>query len=118
MENQSFSVDKLTESWSAGSASEQTEIHQVTPTAESIYAWLVRQLSGFMGVEPEAIDGRRPFTSYGLSSREAIILSGYLEDWLQIRLPANIVWEYPNIESLSQHLAGKLTSPGRVHKRT
>ncbi len=55
----------------------------------------------------EAVAIREPFNSFGLSSREAIVLSGDMEEWLGIRLSPTLLFEYPNIEAMSRYLAGE-----------
>ena len=74
--------------------------------AEDIEAWLTRQLADRLGVAGESIDPREPFASYGLTSREAVVLSGELEEWLEQTLSPTLVWEYPTIEALARFLAG------------
>src|SRR5437868_3277114 len=77
------------------------------PTAKAIQVWLISQLSEVLGVEPQSIDIREPFTNYGLTSRDAVGLSGDLEDWLGRELSPTLAYEYPGIESLARHLAGE-----------
>jgi myxalamid-type polyketide synthase MxaE and MxaD len=86
---------------------ERTGSPKKPPTAEAIQDWLVLQLSERLGVEPDDIDIRQPFSSYGLSSREAVSLSGDLEDWLGLRLSPTLVYEHPIIKALARHLAGE-----------
>ena len=75
------------------------------PTAESIEAWLVREIAGRLGCSSEEIDVRKPFESHGLDSVEAVGMSGALENWLGVRLPATLAWDFPTIESLARHLS-------------
>ncbi|MDH7486314.1 MAG: beta-ketoacyl synthase N-terminal-like domain-containing protein [Anaerolineae bacterium] len=85
-----------------GDQSANLPIYQFT----SIQDWLVTHLAEELGVAPEEIDVRQPFESFGLSSREAVLLSGELEEWLGRRLQPTLLWEYPTIEALARHLAG------------
>src|SRR5437870_1853011 len=78
-----------------------------SPTATAIQDWLVARLSQVLEVEPRDIDIREPFTSYGLTSRDAVGLSWDLEDWLGRGLSPTLAYEYPTIESLAKHLAGE-----------
>jgi amino acid adenylation domain-containing protein len=78
-----------------------------TKTAESIQAWLVEQLADLLSLAPQTIDVDASFDSYGLSSREAIMLSGDLEEWLEQRLSPTLIYEYPTIHKLAQRLAGQ-----------
>jgi acyl carrier protein len=65
-------------------------------------------LSEVLGVDPDEIDARKPFSHYGLGSTEAVMIVGDLENWLGRVFPETLAFDYPNIESLSQHLGGHL----------
>jgi acyl carrier protein len=73
---------------------------------EAISAWLVEQVAEMIGAEPGQIDVKLPFSHYGLSSAEAVILAGDLSERLGRELPATLAWDHPTIEALSRHLAG------------
>ena len=77
-----------------------------TYSADVIEKWLLAKLSELLGVDPGEIDIREPFASYGMGSTEAVSLSGELGDWLGQRVPADLAYEYPTIESLARHLSG------------
>jgi malonyl CoA-acyl carrier protein transacylase len=68
-------------------------------------------MSELMGVAPEEIDAQLPFENYGLSSREAITISGELEEWLGRSLSPTLIYEYPNITALAKFLAGDSAQP-------
>ncbi len=70
-----------------------------------IEEWLINQISEYTFTEPDEIDIKADFNSFGLSSRDAILLSGDLEEWLAIRLSPTLIYEYPTIQSLSRHLS-------------
>jgi 3-oxoacyl-(acyl-carrier-protein) synthase/acyl carrier protein len=73
--------------------------------ADAIRAWLVSKLSERLEVEPEEIDIREPFSSYGLGSTEAVSLAGELAGRLGRKLSPALVYEYPTIEALARYLA-------------
>ena len=77
-----------------------------TYSAEVIEKWLVDKLSELLGVAPAEIDVREPFASYGMGSTEAVSLSGELGDWLGQKVPADLAYEFPTIETLARHLSG------------
>ena len=77
-----------------------------TYSAEAIEKWLVEKLSNLLGVPPREIDIREPFASYGMGSTEAVSLSGELADWLGRKVPADLAYEFPTIETLARHLSG------------
>src|SRR6266849_3441068 len=77
-------------------------------TTDAIRAWLVAKLSELLDVTPESIDLREPFTSYGLGSLQAVIISGELGDWLGRKLSPTLAYDYPNVEVLARYLAEEL----------
>jgi acyl carrier protein len=74
---------------------------------EAIQAWLIKKVSNALSISPDDIDPRETFASFGLDSRTAVSLSGDLERWLGRRLPPTLVWDYPSIDELAQHLASE-----------
>ncbi|MDN3667762.1 SDR family NAD(P)-dependent oxidoreductase [Echinicola jeungdonensis] len=78
--------------------------------ARQIQDWLITQISKLLHVEPEEIELGEPFSSYGLTSRDAVMLSGDLEELLGHRLSPTLAYEYPSIIALSHYLA--TYSPG------
>ena len=67
--------------------------------------WLVTQLAERLEVEPASVHIEKDFVDYGLSSLEAVNLSGELEKFLGLRLSPTLLWDYPNIKTLSEYLA-------------
>lgn len=80
-------------------------------SAEEIRDWLMAKIADLMAVAPDEVDPFTSFDTYGLGSREAIGLSGDIEDWLGIRLAPTILWQYTTVDALSKHLA---TLPARA----
>jgi phthiocerol/phenolphthiocerol synthesis type-I polyketide synthase C len=74
-------------------------------TAQDIQAWLISKIAELTGVEPQEIDIWEPFTTFGLVSKDAVMLSGELEDFLGYRLPPTLVYNYSSIGTLARHLA-------------
>jgi acyl carrier protein len=71
---------------------------------KEIQDWLITNVADLLHVAPDKINIHEPFATYGLSSREAVNLSGELEDLLGRRLSPTLVYEYPNISLLSHYL--------------
>ena len=67
--------------------------------------WLVQHISEALFLDPKDVDVSVDFNSYGLSSRDAIVLSGDLEEWLGRRFSPTLLYEYPSIDLLSKFLA-------------
>ena len=74
------------------------------PSAAAIEAWLVEQLATCLNTEAEDIDPEVPFDSYGLDSAAAVGLTGDLEDWLQRRVSPTLLYDYPTVAALAEHL--------------
>ena len=60
-----------------------------------------------LAVAPSEIDLHEQFKHYGLSSKEAVGLSGDLEAWLKRPISPTVLWNYPCIAVLAEHLAGQ-----------
>lgn len=54
---------------------------------------------------PSELDDTRPLTEYGLTSRDAVALAGYLEQAVGRPLPATLLWENPTVERLVRALS-------------
>lgn len=89
-------------------------------TIEQLRAWLRDWVSQATGVEATEILDSTPLENYGLSSRDAVVLSGELENLLGTRLDATVAYEYPTIELLANRLlnepAGRHDDAPRVQR--
>lgn len=77
----------------------------VSRTVEEIQSWLIENISKRVGVDPKRIDINKPFASYGLSSVQVVTISAQMGDWLNCNLSPTLIYDYPNIESLSRYLS-------------
>jgi acyl carrier protein len=77
------------------------------PTAADVQEWLVTHLARVLETDPDHIDPREPFASFGLGSLAAVELSADLDDWLGRPLPPTLAWDYPTIELLARHLGAE-----------
>lgn len=78
------------------------------PTAADIQAWMVSYLGELLEVDSDQVDVRIPFDRYGLDSSAAVGLTGDLQDWLGYEVDPTLLYDYPTIESISQHLSSTL----------
>ncbi|WP_460490614.1 beta-ketoacyl synthase N-terminal-like domain-containing protein, partial [Corynebacterium nasicanis] len=76
-----------------------------TMSVEQLRGWLRDWVVGVTGLAPEEITDTKPMENFGLSSRDAVVLSGELENLLGVQLDATIAYEYPTIQALAQRLA-------------
>ena len=70
-----------------------------------IQDWLITHVAELLHIAPDTIDIHDPFANYGLSSLDAVTLSGDLEELLGRRLSPTLAYEYPSILMLSRYLA-------------
>ncbi|MCU0566005.1 MAG: acyl carrier protein [Oculatellaceae cyanobacterium Prado106] len=72
---------------------------------ESIQAWFVAQLAEQLDLDPEDIDPRDTFESYGLSSAQAMLIATRAEKMLGFQISPSLLFRYPTIAGLSGRLA-------------
>ena len=80
---------------------------------EDIQDWLASQIAEQLGVEPDEIDIRVPFESYGLDSVQTMSIANLGKQDFGLQLSPLVIWNYPNIESLSRYLAEELQASER-----
>jgi acyl carrier protein len=73
-------------------------------TRTEVEDWLKEQLSIRSGLIADELDLDRGFMEYGIDSAESVVLVGDLEQWLQIELPATLLFEHVNVSELSRWL--------------
>lgn len=73
-------------------------------TVEQLKSWLTEWVVKVTDFPVEEVSEHKPLEALGLSSRDAVILSGELETLLDTRLDPTIAYEYPTIASLAQRL--------------
>lgn len=78
------------------------------PTTAEIQAWIVSYLAELLEVDSEEIDITIPFDRYGLDSSAAVGLTGDLEEWLETEIDPTLLYDYPTVEALVQHLSSQL----------
>lgn len=75
------------------------------PTEAELREWLVNDLATVMEISPSDLDVDQPLEQYGLDSLQASWVTGDLEEWLGVELPATLVWDYPTVALLAKRLA-------------
>lgn len=88
-------------------ANEKVNSQQALPTAQEIQAHLVDYLAELLEIKPNEFDVQTTFDRYGLDSAAVVGMTGDLETWLGRKIPPNIAYEHPTVESLAQHLAAQ-----------
>ncbi|MEO8520104.1 MAG: beta-ketoacyl synthase N-terminal-like domain-containing protein [Acidobacteriota bacterium] len=77
----------------------------MTHTPDALREAIVRGLCEAVGSTPDQIDSQAPFASYGLGSRDAVVLSGDLEEWLGQPVSPTVFYDHPTLDALVAHLA-------------
>ena len=88
--------------------------HSPAQSPAALRAWLRDWVAGATGLPVAEITDDRPMESFGLSSRDAVVLSGELENLLGIRLDATIAYQYPTIAALTRRLTEGEPRRGRA----
>ena len=66
-------------------------------TVDQLREWLRAWVGNTAGLDASEISDEAPLESFGLSSRDAVVLSGELENLLGTRLDATVAYVYPTI---------------------
>lgn len=74
----------------------------------SIEGWLKDWLAGELRIEAAAVEVSKSFFQYGVTSLGLLKLTRDLGLWLGRPLGVTAVWNFPTIESLTEHLTGAL----------
>jgi acyl carrier protein len=77
-------------------------------SVEEIQDWLALQIAEQLGVDADEIDLRVPFDNYGLDSVQTMSIANLGKQHFGLQLSPIVIWNYPNVESLSQYLADEL----------
>ena len=79
--------------------------HNNPLTVTEIQACLVSFLAELLEIKPEEIDVTIPFDRYGLDSVAAAGIIGDLDDLLGSELDPTLIYDYPTIKALAEHLS-------------
>jgi phthiocerol/phenolphthiocerol synthesis type-I polyketide synthase C len=85
---------------------------------EAIQEWILDRLMADFGLDIAVIDPHNSFESYGLPSRDLVMLSGDLEEWLGIPLSPVLLYEFPTLQALAAHLAEEKGSSREASERS
>ncbi|WP_330230482.1 acyltransferase domain-containing protein [Nocardia sp. NBC_00508] len=83
---------------------------------EDVRDWLVARTAALSGLDPGAIDGRQPFTRYGLDSRTLTMLAGELSEAGGQPVSPALLWAYPTPNALAGWLTGARSEPQEQHE--
>jgi len=81
--------------------------------AQTIQAFCIDYVSRLTDTPPERVDPSVEVERLGLDSATAVALIMSLEERFGIELMPEMLFDYPTIAKLSDHLASRLTAEGR-----
>lgn len=81
----------------------QAEVKQ-TQSDTKMTAWLKQWISHHANISLDQVDVNKAFAEYGLSSVQLVTMIGELETFTKQTLDPWLVWEFPNIASLSKRI--------------
>lgn len=71
-------------------------------TVAELRQWLRKWVADATGQSVDLISDDRPMEEFGLSSRDAVALSGEIEELVGVTLTATVVYQHPTIASLAK----------------
>ncbi len=87
-------------------------------SAVEIQCWLTQQMAQALSIDASTIDITAPIDRYGLDSIQAINITTELEQWLNRPLSPTLIYDYPTVQLLSEHLAAAEPSATPVSRPT
>ena len=75
------------------------------PDYNAILSQIRDMIADILGMTPDEVPVDAPFDRLGLASRDAVLLSGDLQDWLGTDLPPTLLYEHPTPAQLAAFLA-------------
>jgi acyl carrier protein len=75
-------------------------------TRETTAAWLTELVAAHVRRAPEEIDPAEPMSAYGLDSIAATSLLVQIEDRVGRELDANVPWDHPTVDALTDFVLG------------
>jgi amino acid adenylation domain-containing protein len=96
----------------AGSAARLQAVPVARSSARSrdeIAAWLSARLAERIGLPADELDPRKPYAYFGLRSADVAGIAADLESWLDLRLPAELLWGHPSPAELADGIATYLS---------
>jgi acyl carrier protein len=84
----------------------------VAPTSQSdIEQWLAALIGELLEMSPSKIDMNVRFDRYGLDSVAALSVTEALGEYLRRELDATVLYDFPTIRKLAQHLTESCKQP-------
>ncbi|MFD7845659.1 acyl carrier protein [Nocardia sp. NPDC059764] len=72
---------------------------------QEIRSWFIDTIAEMLDVRPAEIDIAVPFAELGLTSLQGVRMASELSEWLGVRVPVGVVFDYPTIELMAHYLS-------------
>jgi NADPH:quinone reductase-like Zn-dependent oxidoreductase/acyl carrier protein len=104
----------------SGDQSVRKEVQAAPPEQRSalLAEYLREQLGRVLRLRPADIDRTRTFRALGVDSLMGLELRNRLEAGLGLVLPVTLIWAYPSVQALAEHLVAKLCPESASGMRT
>ena len=79
-------------------------------TKSDLQDWLVENIAKSTRLPKKSIGIDIPLANYGLDSLQSVIISGELEEWLNIQIEPTLFWDFPTIEKISSYIIDEYQS--------
>lgn len=79
------------------------------PDAEALTEWFTRKVGGYLNVASATIDVDTPLADFGLDSALTMSLCADLRCEYGFDVDTTLVWDYPTISAIAEHLASAPT---------
>ncbi|MFD0366065.1 acyl carrier protein [Nocardia sp. GCM10030253] len=83
-----------------------------SPGEQVIRSWFIDTIAGMLAVQRAEIDITVPFAELGLTSKQGVQMSADLSQWLGVRIPTGVVFDYPTIDLMARYLSSAVTQGG------
>lgn len=83
------------------------QINHPALTEEQLRQWFVQKVAEESGVDRSVIHEAEPLSRYGLTSMQAVTITGDLETLLGRRISPTLLWENPTIDAAVRMLSDR-----------
>src|SRR5919199_1742858 len=104
MEIQNHQIKKMPTVFGNIKADAKGDAFKMLRSNAEIQAWIVSYMAQLLEIDPDEVNVSIPFDQYGLDSSAAVGMTGDLEDWIERKIDPTLLYDYPTIEGLAQHL--------------
>jgi acyl carrier protein len=83
-----------------------TDVQKKAKTEDAIAVWITSYMARLLNVPEADVDQSAPFERFGVDSMTAMTMIADLGDWIGTDMQPTLIYDYPTISALANHLAG------------